>query len=81
MASGEQLDEIAALLVACESPLIITDHGGRTEAESAALIGLADALAAPVFEFMLPSYHNVPRTHPLAMPGRSSRRSAMPTSF
>ena len=69
MAAPEQLDEIAALLAGADEPIIITDHGGRTEAERAALIGLAEAMAAPVFEFMLPAYHNVPRTHPLAMLG------------
>jgi len=69
MASHDQLDEIATLLVGADEPVIVTDHGGRTEAERAALVGLAEALAAPVFEFMLPSYHNVPRTHPLAMLG------------
>lgn len=69
MATPEQLDEIAALLAGSDEPIIITDHGGRTEVERASLIGLAEALAAPVFEFMLPAYHNVPRTHPLAMLG------------
>src|SRR5262249_31592562 len=58
MASHDQLDEIATLLVGADEPVIVTDHGGRTEAERAALVGLAEALAAPVFEFMLPSYHN-----------------------
>ena len=37
--------------------------------EAAALIGLAEALAAPVFEFIMPAYHNAPRAHPLVMPG------------
>jgi len=69
VATAQQLDEIATLLARARTPLIITEHGGRTEAESAALVGLAEALAAPVFEFMMPAYHNVPRTHPLAMPG------------
>src|SRR6266542_2617094 len=49
MATPEQLDEIAALLARSDEPIIITDHGGRTEAERAALIGLAEAVAAPVF--------------------------------
>ncbi len=69
VAPAEQLDEIAAMLAQSASPLIITEHGGRTDEEVAALIGLAEALAAPVFEFMMPAYHNVPRTHPLVMPG------------
>jgi acetolactate synthase-1/2/3 large subunit len=69
VAPAQQLDEIAALLATSGTPVIITEHGGRTEAEAAALIGVADALAAPVFEFMMPAYHNVPRSHPLVMPG------------
>src|SRR5262249_34479973 len=69
MAPAEQLDDVAALLAGSALPIIITEHGGRTEDEAASLVGLAEALAAPVFEFMMPAYHNVPRTHPLAMPG------------
>ena len=69
VAPAEQLDEIAALLARSALPIIITEHGGRTEADAAALVELAESLAAPVFEFMMPAYHNVPRSHPLAMPG------------
>src|SRR5215813_3483197 len=69
MATPAQLDEISSLLAGAEEPIIITDHAGRTAEERAALVGLAEALAAPVFEFMLPAYHNVPRSHPLAMLG------------
>jgi acetolactate synthase-1/2/3 large subunit len=69
LASPPHLDEIAALLVRSAEPIIITEHGGRTEAEAAALIGLAEALAAPIFEFIMPAYHNAPRGHPLVMPG------------
>ena len=68
-AAPEQLDEIAALLAASAEPIIITEHGGRTPAESAALVALAEALSAPIFEFIMPAYHNAPRTHPLVMPG------------
>jgi acetolactate synthase-1/2/3 large subunit len=69
LAAPEQLDEIAALLAASAEPIIVTEHGGRTAAESAALVALAEALSAPIFEFMMPAYHNAPRTHPLVMPG------------
>src|SRR5262249_31708275 len=31
--------------------------------------GVAEALAAPLFEFIMPAYHNAPRGHPLVMPG------------
>jgi len=69
VAPAEQIDEIAALLARSAEPIVITEHGGRTEAEAAALLGLAEALAAPIFEFMMPAYHNVPRSNPLVMPG------------
>ena len=69
LAPPAQLDEIAILLARSAEPIIITEHGGRTEGEAAALIGLAEALAAPIFEFIMPAYHNAPRTHPLVMPG------------
>jgi acetolactate synthase-1/2/3 large subunit len=69
MAAPDQLAEIAALLVASEEPIIVTEYGGRSAPERAALTGLAEALAAPVFEFMQPANHNVWRGHPLAMPG------------
>src|SRR6516165_4065853 len=68
-AAPEQLDEIAALLAGSAEPIIITEHGGRAPAESAALIALAESLSAPIFEFIMPAYHNAPRTHPLVMPG------------
>jgi acetolactate synthase-1/2/3 large subunit len=69
MAAPEQLDRIAALLTGASEPIIITEYGGRSDAERAALIGLAEALGAPIFEFMLPAYHNAPRSHPLVMLG------------
>ena len=69
MAAPAQLDEVAAVLVAADSPLIITEHGGRSEADVAALTGLAELLGTPVFETMIPSYHNLPRTHPLCILG------------
>jgi acetolactate synthase-1/2/3 large subunit len=69
LAPPAQLDEVATLLARSAEPLIITEHGGRTEGEAAALIGLAEALAAPIFEFIMPAYHNAPRGHLLVMPG------------
>jgi acetolactate synthase-1/2/3 large subunit len=69
LAPPAQLDEVATLLARSVEPIIITEYGGRTEGEAAALIGLAEVLAAPIFEFIMPAYHNAPRTHPLVMPG------------
>ena len=69
VASPQQLDAIAALLLSAENPLIVTEHAGRTAADAATLTALAELLGAPVFEFMLPAYHNMPRAHPLCMLG------------
>src|SRR5262249_59384866 len=68
LAPPAQLDEVAALLGRSAEPILITEHGGRTQDEAAALLGLAEALAAPIFEFLMPASHNAPRAHPLVMP-------------
>ena len=47
------------------NPVIVTEHGGRNDQERAALVSIAESLSAPVFEFMMPAYHNFPRSHPL----------------
>ena len=65
VAAPEQIDQAAQLLAGAQCPLIITEHGGRTEVERDALVRIAEALPAPVFEFMMPAYHNFPRCHPL----------------
>ena len=66
-ATAEQIDEVALVLAAADSPLIIVEHGGRTDQDRDALVRIAEALSAPVFvfEFVMPAYHNFPRTHPL----------------
>ncbi len=69
LAAPRQLDAVAGLLLSADEPLIITEHVGRTDAETAALTALAELLGAPVFEFMLPAYHNIPRAHPLHVLG------------
>ena len=65
VATPEQIDQVAQILAGAANPIIITEHGGRTDAERAALVGIAEALCAPVFEFWNPAYHNFPRSHPL----------------
>lgn len=65
VATPEQIDKAAHILAGAASPLIITEHGGRTDDDRDALVKIADALSAPVFEFMMPAYHNFPRSHPL----------------
>jgi acetolactate synthase-1/2/3 large subunit len=69
LAAPAQFEEVARILIGAENPLIITEHGGRTEEERAALVAIAEALSAPVFEFMMPAYHNFPRSHPLCGAG------------
>ena len=65
VAPPEQIDHVARILADARTPLIITEHGGRTDDERDALVRIAESLSAPVFEFMMPSYHNFPRSHPL----------------
>jgi acetolactate synthase-1/2/3 large subunit len=65
VATPEHIDRVAGILVRATNPIIVTEHGGRTDADRNALIGIAEALSAPVFEFWNPAYHNFPRSHPL----------------
>lgn len=65
IATPEQIDEVSEILSDAATPIIITEHGGRTDEERDALVRIAESLSAPVFEFMMPSYHNFPRSHPL----------------
>lgn len=65
VATPEHIDRVAEILVGATNPIIITEHGGRTDADRNALIGIAEALSAPVFEFWNPAYRNFPRSHPL----------------
>jgi acetolactate synthase I/II/III large subunit len=69
VAASARIDEVARILAGASNPIILTEHGGRTAEERDALVRLAEALSAPVFEFMMPSYHNFPRSHPLCGAG------------
>lgn len=69
VAVPQQIDQAAQILADASTPLIITEHGGRTDDERDALITIAESLSAPVFEFMMPCYHNFPRSHPLYAAG------------
>jgi acetolactate synthase-1/2/3 large subunit len=64
-ATPEHIEDVARVLAGAANPIIITEHGGRTDDERDALIRIAEALSAPVFEFWNPAYHNFPRSHPL----------------
>jgi len=59
------LREIAAALQSARNPVIVTEEAGRTAGAVDALVGLAEALRAPVFEAWQPYYFNFPRRHPL----------------
>jgi acetolactate synthase-1/2/3 large subunit len=65
VATPEHIGRVAQILAGAANPIIITEHGGRTDDERDALISIAEALSAPVFEFPFPAYHNFPRSHPL----------------
>ncbi|OBI53273.1 thiamine pyrophosphate-dependent enzyme [Mycobacterium sp. E796] len=65
VATPEHIERVAEILMGATNPIIITEHGGRTGADRNALVEIAEALSAPVFEFWNPAYHNFPRSHPL----------------
>ena len=65
VAPAEEIEAIADLLAAAENPVITTEYAGRTPAQQQALVAIAEKLGAPVFEFMMPNFHNFPRSHQL----------------
>ncbi|MEO1194191.1 MAG: thiamine pyrophosphate-binding protein [Pseudomonadota bacterium] len=65
VAPQEEVAAIARLLSQAKNPLITTEYAGRTREQQAALVGLAERLGAPVYEFMMPTFRNIPRDHPL----------------
>jgi acetolactate synthase I/II/III large subunit len=65
VAAPQHIDHVSQILADAANPLIITEHGGRTDDERDALIRIAESLSAPVFETMMPAYDNFPRSHPL----------------
>ena len=63
--SDSALEEIAEFLQKAKSPVIITEEAGKDTAAVPALVALAEALGAPVYEAWQPTYVNFPRRHPL----------------
>jgi acetolactate synthase-1/2/3 large subunit len=59
------LDELAQILCAASSPMIITEELGKDQAAVPQLVALAETLGAPVIEAWQPYYVNFPRRHPL----------------
>lgn len=61
----EALSAIGKILSSSKNPVLITEEAGRDPAAVDALVALAEALQAPVFEAWQPYYLNFPRQHPL----------------
>jgi acetolactate synthase-1/2/3 large subunit len=65
-AVGEaDLQKMQEILAAARSPVIVTEEAGRDPATVQALVALAEALDAPVYEAWQPYYMNFPRSHRL----------------
>lgn len=63
--SEEMLQKLEASLEGARNPVIVTEEAGRDPAAVEALVALAEALQAPVYEAWQPYYMNFPRSHPL----------------
>jgi acetolactate synthase-1/2/3 large subunit len=59
------LGQIEKALAAAKNPVIVTEEAGRDPAAVEALVALAEALDAPVYEAWQPYYANFPRSHRL----------------
>src|SRR5262245_11479638 len=57
--------EMKSLLEKAKQPVIVTEEAGRDPAAVDALVALAEALDAPVYEAWQPYYVNFPRSHRL----------------
>jgi acetolactate synthase-1/2/3 large subunit len=60
----DALDQVARLLGAAKSPLLITANGGRTAAGRAAIARLAETFGIPVIHYR-PRYLALPTGHPM----------------
>ena len=63
--SDADIDRVAGLLAAAEHPVITTDSIGRNADGMAALVELAELVAAPVVDGHSCMYANFPKDHPL----------------
>ena len=70
VANREEIKTAADVLLGAKTPLIITEYLGRTPEEREDLVRVAEALGAPVFEFMQPAFRTFPRNHPLYGAGK-----------
>lgn len=63
----EDVEEIAGLLAAAKSPVIVTESAGREKAGFDAMVAIAEALAIPVINGRASIFTNFPRNHPMWM--------------
>ena len=63
--SDSTLGKMQEVLSTAKNPVIVTEEAGRDPAAVEALVALAEALNAPVFESWQPYYLNFPRRHRL----------------
>jgi acetolactate synthase-1/2/3 large subunit len=59
------IEAVADALAAAKYPVIVSEYGGRDGATFHALVGLAEALAIPVFDGEASVCANFPKNHPL----------------
>lgn len=64
-ASDAHIAEIAELIGGAQSPIIITEHFGCNPKAIKTLTLFAEKIGAPVFEWWMPSFQNIARSHPL----------------
>ncbi len=64
-AHRNEVEKVAALLLAAKNPIVVAEHSGRDPAAFAALVELAELLSLPVTWGRSASYTNFPTDHPL----------------
>ena len=63
--SDLSIEQMISILKAARQPVIVTEEVGRDPAAVDALVALAEALDAPVYEAWQPTYANFPHAHRL----------------
>ena len=65
VASPEHIQHVAGIIASASNPIIITEHFGSSSHAVALLDSLAKNIAAPVYEWWMPSYNNFDRSSAL----------------
>jgi len=76
LATPEDIAAAVGILASAKHPLIITESGGRTSEQWAALVAFAEALGAQVVEPQSATCANFPRQHPLHAGGDAATLAA-----